>query len=232
MNPSVDPDRPARAAQHSRRTWPWHALLTRPSLAIAGGLLLLVAGASVALGMHPAPAFLLGFDAGAVVFLAVQVHQFREATAERMRQKARQQDAGRWGILWSGVAFSAVVLVALGTELQSGKSGGLLAIAIAAASIMLSWLFLNTLFALHYAHGYYGEYGKPHEGLDFPGTKEPDYWDFAYFAFVIGMTFQVSDVQVTSRYLRRMVLLHGVIAFFFNVFIIAVSVNIVASRGS
>lgn len=232
MNRSADPHRPASDAQRSRHAWPWHALLTRPSLAIAGGLLLVVAGASFALGVHPAPAFLLGFDAGAVAFLAVQIHQFHQATPARMRRKARLQDAGRWGILWSGVAFSAVVLVALGTELQSGKSGGLLDIAIAAASIMLSWLFLNTLFALHYAHGYYGEYGKPHEGLDFPGTKEPDYWDFAYFAFVIGMTFQVSDVQVTSRYLRRMVLLHGVIAFFFNVFIIAVSVNIVASRSS
>jgi uncharacterized membrane protein len=125
-----------------------------------------------------------------------------------------------------------VVLVALGTELQAGKTGGLLAIAIAAASIVLSWAFLNTLFALHYAHGYYGDYGKQHEGLDFPGDDEPDYWDFAYFAVVIGMTFQVSDVQVTSRYLRRMVLIHGVIAFFFNVFIIAVSVNIVAGRSS
>jgi len=209
-----------------------HALRVRPSLAIGGGVLVVAAVAAWALGMHPAPSFLLGFDIGALVFVGMQLREFSQATPISMREKARRQDAGRWGILWSGVAFSTVVLVALGTELQAGKTGGLLAIVVAAASIMLSWTFLNTLFALHYAHGYYGDYGKPHEGLDFPGDEEPDYWDFAYFAVVIGMTFQVSDVQVTSRYLRRMVLVHGVIAFFFNVFIIAVSVNVVAGRSS
>ena len=210
---------------------PWHALRARPSLAIGGGLLVVTAVAAWALGMHPAPSFLLGFDLGALVFVGIQLREFSQATPVSMREKARRQDAGRWGILWSGVAFSTVVLVALGTELQAGKTGGLLAIVVAAASIVLSWAFLNTLFALHYAHGYYGDYGEPHKGLDFPGEEEPDYWDFAYFAVVIGMTFQVSDVQVTSRYLRRMVLIHGVIAFFFNVFIIAVSVNILAGRG-
>jgi uncharacterized membrane protein len=211
---------------------PWHALRARPSLAFGAGVLVVTAVAAWALGMHPAPSFLLGFDLGALVFVGIQLREFSQATPISMREKARRQDAGRWGILWSGVAFSAVVLVALGTELQAGKTGGLLAIVVAAASILLSWAFLNTLFALHYAHGYYGNYGRPHEGLDFPGDEEPDYWDFAYFAVVIGMTFQVSDVQVTSRYLRRMVLIHGVIAFFFNVFIIAASVNIVAGQGS
>ncbi|MEI7036278.1 DUF1345 domain-containing protein [Fulvimonas yonginensis] len=215
-----------------RRRGPWHALSARPSLAIGGTLLLLVAGAAWLLGMHPAPAFLLGFDAGALVFIALQVREFRHATPATMRETARRQDAGRWGILWSGVTLSVVVLVALGTELQAGKTGGLAAILIAAASIVLSWGFLNTLFALHYAHGYYGDYGKQHEGLDFPGGQPPDYWDFAYFAVVVGMTFQVSDVQVSSRYLRRMVLVHGIVAFFFNVFIIAVSVNVVAGQGS
>ncbi|MBP1472723.1 DUF1345 domain-containing protein [Frateuria sp. MAH-13] len=209
-----------------------HALRVRPSLLIGGIVLLAVAVAAWGLGMHPAPAFLLGFDAGALSFMALQLREFARATPAGMREKARRQDPGRWGILWSGVAISTVVLVALGTELEAGKTGGLLGIVVAAASIMLSWGFLNTLFALHYAHGYYGGYGEQHRGLDFPGGGEPDYWDFAYFAVVIGMTFQVSDVQVTSRELRRMVLVHGVIAFFFNVFILAVSVNIVAGQGS
>lgn len=216
--------------QRHRRHGPWHALRARPSLLIGGGLLVLVAGLAFYLGMHPAPAFLLGFDIGALAFVGIQLRQFSLATPNSMREKARHQDAGRWGILWSGVALSAVVLVSLGTELQAAKTGGLPAILVAAASILLSWAFLNTLFALHYAHGYYGDYGVQHEGLDFPGCDQPDYWDFAYFAVVVGMTCQVSDVQVTSRYLRRMVLIHGVIAFFFNVFIIAASVNIVAGR--
>jgi uncharacterized membrane protein len=215
-----------------RRRGVVHALRARPSLVIGGGVLLVVAIAAWGLGMHPAPAFLLGFDAGALAFIGLQLREFGRATPESMREKARRQDAGRWGTLWSGVAVSIVVLVALGTELEAGKTGGLLAIVVAAASLMLSWTFLNTLFALHYAHGYYGDYGKQHEGLDFPGEGQPDYWDFAYFAIVIGMTFQVSDVQVTSRYLRRMVLIHGMVAFFFNVFIVAVSVNIVAGQGA
>ncbi|MGN2242228.1 DUF1345 domain-containing protein [Frateuria sp. GZRR33] len=209
-----------------------HALRARPSLLLGGVALLVVAVGAWGLGMHPAPAFLLGFDAGALSFIGLQLREFHRATPTSMREKARREDAGRWGILWSGVAISTVVLVALGTELEAGKTGGLPAIVVAAASIMLSWGFLNTLFALHYAHGYYGGYGEQHKGLDFPGGGEPDYWDFAYFAVVIGMTFQVSDVQVTSRELRRMVLVHGVIAFFFNVFIVAVSVNIVAGQGA
>lgn len=223
--------KPSETGKSSRQGWlPGRVLRTRPSLAVGGALLLLLGGGLMLLGMHPAPSFLTGFDAGALVFLSAQVRQFGSATPNQMRQRARSQDAGRWGILWSGVVLSAVVLVALGTELQSDKAGGLLALCIAAASIVLSWLFMNTLFALHYAHGFYGNYGAEHEGLDFPGTKEPDYWDFAYFAIVIGMTFQVSDVEISSRYLRRMALLHSVIAFFFNVFIIAVSVNIMAGK--
>ena len=222
------------ASHHQRlhRRGVFHALRARPSLVAGGVVLMLVAVAAWGLGMHPAPAFLLGFDAGALSFMGLQLREFSDATPTSMREKARRQDAGRWGILWSGVAISTVVLVALGTELEAGKTGGLVAIVVAAASIMLSWAFLNTLFALHYAHGYYGDYGEQHKGLDFPGGGEPDYWDFAYFAVVVGMTFQVSDVQVTSRELRRMVLVHGVIAFFFNVFIVAVSVNIVAGQGS
>ena len=97
-------------------------------------------------------------------------------------------------------------------------------------SRILAWTFMNTLFSLHYAHGYYGEFGEPHKGLEFPGDEEPDYWDFAYFAFTIGMTFQVSDVQITTRYLRRVGLMHSAIAFFFNVFIIAISVNVAAGK--
>jgi len=137
---------------------------------------------------------------------------------------------GRWGVLWTSVMLSAIVLLALSVELRGDQPGGAAAVPVAVVSILLSWLFVNTMFALHYAHGYYGNYGAEHRGLDFPGDDEPDYWDFAYFALVIGMTFQVSDVQITSRHLRRMALVQSVIAFFLNVFIIAMSVNIVAGK--
>ena len=92
---------------------------------------------------------------------------------------------------------------------------------------------MNTIFALHYAHGYYGDADPSKEykaigGLVFPGRHDPDYWDFMYFSFVVGMTFQVSDVQVEDPKLRRQVLAHGVLAFFFNVVIVALTINIVA----
>jgi uncharacterized membrane protein len=82
---------------------------------------------------------------------------------------------------------------------------------------------------LHYAHEYYARSGQG-TALEFPGTAEPDYWDFLYFAFVIGMTFQVSDVNIVDRDIRRIALAHGVIAFFFNLGILALSINIVAGR--
>jgi uncharacterized membrane protein len=92
---------------------------------------------------------------------------------------------------------------------------------------------MNTIFALHYAHFFYGDSDDPTgaeaRGLAFPGHAEPDYWDFLYFAFVIGMTFQVSDVQIEDHRLRRIALAHGVLAFFFNVVVLALTINIIAS---
>jgi uncharacterized membrane protein len=194
-------------------------------------IFIITSAALMASGLRPTIAVMLGFDLGALVFLGILARMFNQSSPANMRTQARSQDTGRWGILWSGVVLSTVVLVALSNELHAAKAGGALAIGVGALSVVLSWLFLNTMFAIHYAHGFYGDYGDKHSGLDFPDTAEPDYWDFAYFAIVIGMTFQVSDVQITSRYLRRVALLHSVIAFFFNVFIIAITVNIVAGLG-
>ena len=93
---------------------------------------------------------------------------------------------------------------------------------------MLSWFFIHTIFALHYAHEFYGSGGKT-SGLDFPGNEEPDYWDFVYFSFVIGMTAQVSDVTVAARPIRHVVIGHWIVAFFFNASLLALMVNIAAS---
>ncbi|MFC5741730.1 DUF1345 domain-containing protein [Dyella tabacisoli] len=226
-----DAPNPLGPATTRKRRWrPLHALRARPRFTLSGGIFVVASGLLMWLGLRPSLAWLLGFDLAAVVFLSMIAWLFTKATPEKIGSQARVQDAGRWGVLWSSVAFTVVVLVALGTELHAVKGGGVQPIVLAVVSIVLSWLFMNTMFAMHYAHGYYGEFGKQHEGLQFPETPRPDYWDFAYFAIVIGMTFQVSDVQITSRYLRRVALLHGVIAFFFNVFIIALSVNIVAGQ--
>ena len=231
MSAPGDKSAPADGPAPPRRRWPVRFFHQRPRLSVAAAVFVLATGALTWAGVHPVSAVLFGFDLGALVFLAGLVLLFNHSTPAHMRDQALAQDTGRWGLLWSSVVLAAVVMVALGAELHSARAGGAAAIAGAALSIVLSWLFINTMFALHYAHGYYGDYGVQHQGLDFPKTDKPDYWDFAYFAICIGMTFQVSDVQITSRYLRRVVLLHSVIAFFFNVFIIALSVNIVASQG-
>jgi uncharacterized membrane protein len=228
MSPGHPPTPPAAPPQRGWR--PWRSLRARPRLSLSAAIFVVVGALLVGGGMPVAPALLLGFDVGAAVFLGGMWRLFNRADTASMREQARQQDAGRWGILWSAIGVTGVVMVALGTELHAAESGGALTLAVAGFSIVLAWLFINVMFALHYAHGFYGDYGSQHQGLEFPGRQEPDYWDFAYFSIVIGMTFQVSDVQITSRTLRRMVLLHSVIAFFFNVFIIAVTVNIVAGQ--
>lgn len=219
--------------QHEKRMtlhrWaPVRFVRARPWLAVSSIIFVAVCAALLTTGAKPASALLLGFDAGALLYLSMVARMFHRATAEHMARQAQCQDTGRRGTLWVAVTLSVVVLVALTTELHAAKGGGIQALAMAALSIVLSWLFMNTMYALHYAHGYYGDFGKQHEGLEFPGTTHPDYWDFLYFAFVIGMCFQVSDVQITSCTLRRTALLHSVVAFFFNVFIIAISVNIAA----
>lgn len=229
----MDSDEQGNTISPKQRRWrPFHYVKSRPRM-IASLIIFMLAGAVlVQMKLPVATAILLAFDLAAIVFLGSLAHLFNRATQEHMRSQARAQDTGRWGVLWSGIVLSAVVLVALGNELHAATTGGALALLVAATSVVLSWLFLNTMFAIHYAHGFYGDFGDKHTGLDFPGTEQPDYWDFIYFAVVIGMCFQVSDVQITSRYLRRVVLLHSVITFFFNVFIIAITVNIVAGQGS
>ncbi|MEP7043044.1 MAG: DUF1345 domain-containing protein [Dokdonella sp.] len=204
----------------------------RPRFNACALLFVLLIGGCCATGIGPARAILLAFVAAAIVFLALIAHMFSRADTASMRSRAREEDQGRWGALWSSVVVSGVVLVALGLELHASHSGGALEIALAAATLLLSWLFMNTMFAIHYAHAFYGDdaHKRKRGGLQFPGEGDPDYWDFAYFAIVIGMTFQVSDVQVCDRRLRRIVLVHGAIAFFFNVIIIAISVNVVAGK--
>jgi uncharacterized membrane protein len=222
----------ARDALKPKRGPRWGLVRSRPWTIVSLLIFVLIVAALYVSGVPLPNALLLGFDVAAVIFLVVIAYLFNRAEPDRMRRRAQAIDTGRWVVLLSGVLLAAVVLGALGVELHAAKSGGLFGLVVSVLSVILSWLFLNVMFAIHYAHGYYGNLGDKHTGLDFPDTPEPDYWDFAYFSIVIGMTFQVSDVQITSKYLRRVVLMHSVIAFFFNVFIIAVTVNIVAGQGS
>ena len=151
---------------------------------------------------------------------------------------AKEQDFSRILIFLIILLASLVSLVAIVLMLRMlpnpGERGYYLHIALCVTSVACSWLLIHTIFTFRYAHLFYTckkeeSIDKEHRGgLDFPNDKKPDYFDFAYFSFVIGMTFQVSDVQITSGIIRRLVLLHGLIAFLFNTIIVALSISIIA----
>jgi uncharacterized membrane protein len=113
-----------------------------------------------------------------------------------------------------------------------GSVNQILYLLAALPSMLFSWAIIHTAFAFHYAHIYYNDSAddpKKHaEGLDFPNEKRPDYRDFVYFSFVIGMTFQVSDVQIRSRKIRRIALIHGLVSFALNTFVVALTINLIA----
>ncbi|MGA7932338.1 MAG: DUF1345 domain-containing protein [Kovacikia sp.] len=177
------------------------------------------------------------WDTGMFCFLALTWWTMLRATPETMRRKAQQQDVGRLVILSLITALSCVSVLAIAFMLRESKHATLLLLAVHLSlsfiTILGAWLLVHTIFALHYAYGYYHDDSKTleqckAEELDFPGEEEPNYWDFLYFSFVIGMTSQVSDVQVISRSLRRLTLFHSILAFFFNTMILAMSINVFA----
>lgn len=182
---------------------------------------------------------LLGWDLAVVAFIVLIVMMMYRATPERMRQRAAIQDQGRTVILSvivAGALFSMLALAFVQKTLK-GAAGVELAIALAmiGGTIMLSWFLVHIIFTLHYAHAYYGPAEDEDDedglvgGLEFPSESHPDYWDFMYFSFVIGMTCQVSDVNVSGRDIRRLSLIHGIVSFFFNTIILALTINVIAS---
>jgi len=148
-------------------------------------------------------------------------------------KRANQEDGSRVFVLLFILlsSFASMITVLL---LVTGASNGvheIFAIVISVSGMMVSWVLVHTIFTFHYAHLYYFE-GKDDtpkgEALDFPGTKKPDYIDFAYFSFIIGMTFQVSDVAIQSRITRRTVLAHSLLSFALNTFVVALTINLIA----
>mgnify|MGYP001590880838 FL=1 len=177
---------------------------------------------------------LIGWDSGVALYLALTHPMILRADVARIRKRAAEQDEGAFAMLVLTIVATLASLVAIVFELGGSKQApqhdAIAHVLLAMATILLSWSFVHTIFSFHYAHEYYGERrdGKI-GGLKFPGDAKPDYWDFLYFSLVIGMTSQVSDVAVTSKVIRRMVAIHGVLSFFFNVTVLALTVNIVSN---
>ena len=174
---------------------------------------------------------LVGWDVGITLYLIAAYHLMANSDEKRMHRWAAIEDEGRFGILILTVAAALASLGAIVALLESTHGGTRdpLQLVLATFTILLSWAFIHTIFAFHYAHEYYGARGGKQSGLNFPGDEPPDYWDFVYFSFVIGMTSQVSDVAATSRAVRRTVAAHGIVSFLFNAALLALTVNIAAS---
>lgn len=213
--------RPHRLAALGRRIAPPRFVLFALTLIVAVGALtpLLGRGRGV----------MTGFDIAAAVFLLAVATLFRGGTTATMRRSARNNDANRTLLLAITAAVMLVILVAVHEELggRADATGRVLVI----VTLALAWLFSNMVFALHYAHLFYmpDAQGRDAGGLDVPGTDAPDYWDFLYFSYTLGMTFQTSDVTVRDGRMRRVVLGQSLAGFVFNLGVIAFSINVLGA---
>ena len=167
------------------------------------------------------------FDVAAALFLIAISTVLKKSSAEQMRLAASANDANRAVLLGVSAVTTVVILVAVAKELQSKSDP--YAIALVIATLILCWLFSNTIYALHYAHLFYSDCdgdGNDRGGLEFPKCAEPDYWDFIYFSFTLGMTFQTSDVDTTTTRMRIVTIFHCLAAFVFNIGVLAFTINV------
>jgi uncharacterized membrane protein len=177
----------------------------------------------------------LSWDVGAAVFLVLWAVTMIRTPIWDMPKHAQAQQDGEWTVFaltLAGIVASVVAIVIEFRDIAHLKNAARdTHLALVIATLLVSWLTMQLVFALRYAHEYYAMSdgsGTTDGGLDFPHEPEPDYFDFFYFGMVLGMTFQVSDVNITARKIRRLATLHGFIGFVFNTVILALTVNIAA----
>lgn len=179
---------------------------------------------------------MISFDAFTIVLLIISWINFFTTPQHELRREAKVLDGSRIMvfivILAASVAgMAAVWLLMLGDDDATIKT---VRLTTGALSMLFSWMLVHTTFTYRYAHLYYADHhvkaNADVEGLEFPDDDKPDYLDFAYFSFVLGMTFQVSDVEISEKKLRRLALVHGLISFFFNTTVIAITINILAGK--
>lgn len=176
---------------------------------------------------------LAAWDLTAAVYLAIAFAMIARSTVETCHRNAALYDESDWVIITIVVGSAAASFGAIFAELAAIKSAQgtpWASLLVAAATVVLSWTFTHVVFTFHYANIYYrsGKQGAA-GGLEFPGKRPPDYLDFLYFAFVIGCAAQTGDVNTISHAMRRVSLIHGVVAFAFNTAILALTINVGAS---
>lgn len=210
---------------HARHHWRFYT----------AALIGLAAGTAGSLLPAPLP-FVIGGDVFFVAYLVLMAWQAKSLTLAELRRRAAFEDEGMPLIALITLAAIALSLGSLFVALHRSDGPGTLGLVLSIASVPLGWLMLHTVAAFRYAHVYYtraagGGKRRDAGGLDFPKTEEPGIWDFVYHSFVVGTTAQVSDVQVVTPAMRRLVLIHSIAAFFYNTVMLALVVNIAVSRG-
>jgi uncharacterized membrane protein len=213
------------------------SLASRPRL-ISAVLIGIAVGLALSLipnGLSPSTRAVFAWDATLVAFIVPTLLMMRDCDDTRIRARAAREDEGRHLILALAVVAATASIVAIGFELSLAKSEHGLArglhIALAFGTVLGSWLFVQMMFALHYAHEYYGEAdgsAPQRGGLAFPGDDSPDYWDFLHFGTIIGVAAQTADVAFTSKSMRRTGTVHGIVAFIFNTVVLALTINLLA----
>ena len=174
---------------------------------------------------------LAGFDVAAVAFIASYATTFRY-DAKKLREAAARNDANRAVLLVVSFLLSVVIMAAMVGELSAAEKLGMIDKLLLAVSLVLVWIFANAVYTLHYAHLFYtsDDGGKDSAGLRFPGTSEPLMSDFTYFAYTLGVAVQTADVDVTSPHIRKIVTAHCVAGFFFNLGVLALTINVLAAN--
>ncbi|UOQ53606.1 DUF1345 domain-containing protein [Hymenobacter cellulosivorans] len=201
--------------------------LTRLALALVSG-----AGAWVLLAQDllPTARAVAAWDAFGLTTLLLIWAAITTADVDHIRETARQEDASRTlsfaFVLVAALSSLLAVVLLLSSVGELNSAAVRLHVGLAIAAVALAWLLVHTMFTLRYAHLYYDAAAEGDAGgLEFPGQEQPDYLDFAYFSFVLGMTAQTADVSISGRYIRRLALLHGLVSFGFNTAVVALSIS-------
>ncbi|MBA1155313.1 DUF1345 domain-containing protein [Microvirga mediterraneensis] len=172
---------------------------------------------------------LVAWDLGVVFYLALTGAMAARSSTAMMQNRAAREDEAAAVVLALMLAASVASLAAIAVELAGIRDGGIggqgFRLAIAGITILCSWFFVHTIYAIHYAHEYYGDKGE-RQGLAFPHKEKPDYWDFFYFSFNLGAAAQTSDVVIVSKRMRRLALAHTILSFLFNTTVLALAVNV------
>ena len=211
----------------------FHRLPSIYKLVFSFGAATIVSAVLVPVHMETVTRIMIGWDVFSICLLIISVIIFSSMRPRQIRLLAKQEDAGR--IVVFGIVVATTIGSLMGVMILLGNRTFLLGKGVETfiyiTGVICSWFLLHTIFTYRYALLYYGDHPLDPDlhtvGLQIPNELWPDYLDFAYFAFVIGMTFQVSDIEISSRTIRRVALMHGILSFLFNTVIVALTINVV-----